>query len=244
MALAIDASTPAYKSTGNGGNTGTLTTASFTPPLGSLLVVMWAIGSTASQAMVKPTNTGGAVTWDAAVAISEAANGCCAAIWMGTVTTSASMTVTETLGSGLTEWGFGVAVVTGQAASPKGATQPATAASAALPSGTIASLTGSNSLIVASVSNYTDATVGTPGTGQSVTFNGLSFSGVDTTNGGSEWAQYLTGMNLAAGASATINDTAPSIVYSMAMLEILAAAGAAAAEPDLTVAPMQSTDWG
>lgn len=234
MALAVDASTPAFVST-TSGNVSTLTSASFTPPLGALLVVMY-VNSAQTTANNKPSNTGGAVTWDAAVAVSEAVNSVIASIWRGVVTTSASMTVTDTLGAASQDWGYGVAVITGQAATQNGATQVATSASG-LPSGTIASLTGANSLILGCASNFSNATVGTPGTNQTLTFNGHAFSFSDATLGGSGWAQFDTRISLAAGASDTINDTAPTVDYSLAMLEILASTGAVATIPDLIMAP-------
>jgi len=226
--LAIDGSTPAAVSTN--ASVASLTTASFTPPLNSLLVVIFGTGWSATG-ISSPSNTGGGVTWNGAVAVSETANNSGAAVWLGTVTTSASMTVTCNPASAIGQWGFGVAVVTGQAASPAGATNVSTSGNG-IPTCTIASLTGSNSLVLAGIGNATNGTIGTPGTGQSITWNGHSF-GYNSGGGGSGWGQYLTGMNLAAGSSATISDTAPTIHYSEAMLEILAATGAAAVTPQL-----------
>jgi hypothetical protein len=234
MALAIDTSTPAYTSTTTT-SVSSLTSVSFTPPLGALLAVSYANGGGAT-AMNQPSNTGGAVTWDAAVKVSEVANSAAAATWFGTVTTSASMTVTVTTGLTHKDWGFGVVVVTGQAATQNGGTQIATSASG-LPSGTIASLVGTNSLIIGSVSNFTNGTGPTIPAGQSDVFNGNTYLMTDGVSGGATWSQFLTGINLSAGSSATINDTAPTIDYALAMVEILAAAGASASIPDLIMAP-------
>lgn len=223
MALAIDASTPVFVAA-TAAAVSTLTTASFTPPVGALLVVVYANGGQGAAAN-QPSNTGGAVSWNASAKVSEVANNAAASVWFGTVTSSASMTVTQTLGASDIDWGFGVVVVTGQGATQNGATQVATSVSGT-PSGTIASLVGSNSLILGGVGNFSNSTVGTAGSGQSLTFNGHAFSLSDGANQSAGWAQYLTGMNLAAGASATINDTAPTgIDYSLAMAEILAATG-------------------
>lgn len=239
MALAIDASTPAYVSTGiSSTNVATLTTASFTPPNGALLAVLFSQDNGAvTVTQQKPSNTGGAVTWDAAVKVQQASNSVVNSVWLGTVTTSAAMTVTQTIGTAEIDWGFGVVVVTGQAATQNGATQTG-GSNSGTPTATIASLVGANSLVVASLCNFTNLTVGTPGTGQSISFNGNSFSDSDNAHSGSFWSQYLTGINLAAGVSATINDTAPTAInYGIAMLEILAATGAAASIPDLIMAP-------
>jgi hypothetical protein len=225
MALAVHASTPVYVSTATSASS--LTTASFTPPVGSLLVVLFSNADLAIG-INKPTNTGGAVTWDASVAASELANSCGAAVWRGLVTTSAAMTVTATPTSiSQTDWGFGVPVVTGQAATQNGATGVATSASGT-PSVTTSALVGDNSLVLGAFANDFNGTIGTPGAGQSLTFNAHAFS--FAASGSADWAQYLTGMNLAAGGTATLNDTAPTGVnFCAAAVEILAAGAVAPA---------------
>src|SRR4029077_9649309 len=105
MALASDSSTPAYL-----GTTTSVTsqpTTSFTPPLGALLVACFANANTTTFQTV-PTNTGGAVTWAGAAQITESGNGAASSIWLGTVTTSASMTVTGHLAVAKIDWAFGV----------------------------------------------------------------------------------------------------------------------------------------
>lgn len=220
--LGIDSSTPAYVSTTTGFAT-SLTTASFTPPLGALLVVAFANANTTSLQTV-PTNTGGAITWNGSAKVTEAANSCSSSIWFGTVTTSASLTVTGHVASA-SDWGIGVVVVTGQSATQNGATQVASSASGT-PSGTIASLIGSSSLVLGSIANFSNATVGTPGTNQSLSFNGHTYSMTDATSGSAIWAQSDTRISLAAGTSDIINDTAPTAIdYSLTMCEIIAASG-------------------
>lgn len=221
MALAIDASTPAYVNSGSAATSGT--TASFTPPLGALLVVLQAQGGNAT-AILQPTNTGGAVRWDLNAASSSLGNSVTANVWCGVVTTSASMTVTVTFSGGASlHVGFGVAVVTGQDQNYLGASGVNSSAGD-LPNFTFGRpLQGTNSLVLCAVANGGSTTVGTPGTGQSLSFNSISFSGAATTT--SNWAQYLTGMNLNAGSLPTLNDTAPNVNYGMAAAEIVALDG-------------------
>jgi hypothetical protein len=221
MALAIDTSTPAFVGT-TATAVATLTTASFTPPSGSLLVVTY-IACNDSGLQTSPTNTGGTVSWDATAKATNSSAHTGVSIWLGTVTSSAAMTVTANRASH-NSWGFGCAVITGQAATQNGATQPASAASGGTITDTITSLVGANSLVLAPISVNTNNFTPTIPAGQSDVWNGNTYILHDTSNFASGWIQYLTGMNLAAGASATINDTAPtSVEFSMAMLEILAA---------------------
>lgn len=220
MALAIDASTPAYVSTLNT-SVATLTTASFTPPSGALLVVGFVNGF--SRTMNQPTNSGGTVSWNAAVTITATQNGV-AALWLGKVTSSASMTVSETPSSASSAWGIGVAVVTGQAASPVGVTNSSTGAPAA-PSVTLTNLTGSNSLILGVCNNGSNGTVPAAGTNQSQSFNGNAFSFSDTVDASSGWMQYDTRINLAAGSNDTLNNSG-AVNNAFVAIEVLASTGA------------------
>jgi hypothetical protein len=221
VALAIDASTPAAK--GSTTSVTSLASNSFSPPGGALLLVMFANAERASGATSITDSLGTHLTYTKK--ISEAANSCAAEIWIADVPATApgSMTVTANFTSSL-DVSIDIAVITGAkpVASQTGATTVNTGASGA-PSATIASLIGANSLIVGRVSNFTNATGPTIPAGQSDVFNGLTFLFTDATNGSANWAQYLTGMNLAAAAPATINDTAPSVAHSMCVAEILAA---------------------
>lgn len=222
--IAIDASTPALVTTTTVANT--LTTGSFTPPLNAILAVLCADGSNATT-FPAPTNAGGGVTWASAAQVALQGNFVkSVSIWLGQVTTSASMTVSEPTTAGSSSWIMGVVVITGALAlaSQTGATQSATSTNGT-PSATIASLTGSGSLVLGVVADTTNNTP-TLGTNQSSTFNGHSFQFADSTHNRSDWAQYDTRMSLAAGASITLNDTAPTGTnYTIAMAEILAAAG-------------------
>jgi hypothetical protein len=223
MALAISNTTPSLVARSQT-VTNSNVTASFTPPLGALLLVMYTNPSNTSANQNKPTNTGGAVTWDGARILTQAlTNGVICSFWGGVVITSASMTVTQGISANSADWAEGVIVITGKAASPYGQTQTATSASGT-PSATISALTGSNSLVIGAIGNHTSASGGTAGSGQSKVFGTKTFNTTDATGSNASWGQWLTGG--AAGTSATINDTAPtSIAYGLAMIEILASTG-------------------
>jgi hypothetical protein len=228
MALAIDASTPALVTSTT--SVASLTTASFTPPVGSLLVVGYT--SAFSVAMAKPTNTGGTVSWSASVLATKTQNGL-AALWLGTVTASAAMTVTESMGS-TAGVSMGVVVVTGQAATQNGIVTSSSGAPAA-PSITLSPLVGANSLILGVCNNGSNSTVGTVGANQTQTFNGNVFTLSDATNGDAGWMQYDTRINLAAGASDTLNTTA-SCNNAFVAAEILAAGGGSSVTGAATLA--------
>lgn len=105
MALALDASTPA--AVHSAVNVTTATTASFTPPAGSILVVFWAgdddTGVSQPGAPSITDSLGSHLTytqtdWSRAADTSNVGNGQ-AAIWWAPVATSAAMTVTVTNGN-------------------------------------------------------------------------------------------------------------------------------------------------
>lgn len=140
MALAIDASSPAIATQTNGA-TATVTTASFTPPLNSILLVSWS-GNTASGADPGSTptvtdNRGTPLTYGQAAwshrSDTPNADGQ-AAIWTAHVTSSAAMTVTvtNTASSGNRHAALKVYVITGADTSDiDGATGKAGSTSAA-----------------------------------------------------------------------------------------------------------------
>lgn len=141
MALAIDASTPAVVTQPNS-TTQTLTTGSFTPPAGALLLIRWAGNSGASESVAQPTitdNLGGHLTytlldWQSR-ADSPTRDGQ-AACWWAVVGSSAAMTVTVTNQSNpanaADHAALHVTVITGQdAVTPIGAHGKSGSASAA-----------------------------------------------------------------------------------------------------------------
>jgi hypothetical protein len=125
VALAIDGSTPAVVTAA----TKTLTTASFTPPAGALLLALWAANSTASTNPGAPAitdNLGVHLTytrndWQSR-ANSPTVDGQ-AADWTAVVGSSAAQTVTTTNGVSASEFhqALAVMVITGQHATPVGA---------------------------------------------------------------------------------------------------------------------------
>lgn len=120
MALAIDSSSPAI-ATQTVGTTATVTTASFTPPDGSLLLVMWSGNTISNSNPTAPSitdNLGSHLTytqtdWQSR-ADSPTVNGQ-AACWWAPVATGAAMTVTVTTGTatGAREAALKVYVLTG-----------------------------------------------------------------------------------------------------------------------------------
>lgn len=132
MALAIDGSTPAAATS----SSGTATTASFTPPAGSILVIGFAGNSTGGANPSAPTitdNLGAHLTytlsgWRSRADGSPTVNGQ-AALWTAEVATSAAMTVSVTCS--LAELAMKVWVFTGQdPVNPLGAFGEAGSASA------------------------------------------------------------------------------------------------------------------
>lgn len=123
MVLAVDASTPANVNQ-TSGTTAAATTASFTPPAGSLLLIFWA-GNSASltDTPADPTitdNLGVHLTYTKVqganpTTASSTATGGQAFIWWAPVTTSAAMTITVTnqAVSGFRHAGLQVVVLTG-----------------------------------------------------------------------------------------------------------------------------------
>jgi hypothetical protein len=138
VALAIDASTPAIAVSTNNGIT-TVTSASFTPPAGSLLYIRWAWNTGAANTPAAPSitdNLGTPLTYTLldhhSRADSPAVDGQCAQ-WSAAVGTSAAMTVTATAGTGTTVHGgaLHITVLTGQHATPIGAHGKSSSTSAA-----------------------------------------------------------------------------------------------------------------
>lgn len=225
MALAFDSSTPAPVSNTSGSTITSQTTAAFTPPLGALLVVTAQQGNTA-QSMTQPSNTGGAVTWDAAAKV-ELKSPNASAIWFGKVTTSASMTVTINLAVASNYWGGCVAVVTGQAASQSGAATGTNGNAAQTPTVTTSNLVGTNSFVIASIADGSDMATPTIPAGQSDVFGGRTLAWTGGAGTDSGWVQYLTSP-IAPGNPATLNDTAPTgIRHTTVAAEILADSTAA-----------------
>lgn len=224
MAIAIDSSTPAIAS--STASISSLASSSFSPPSSSLVIVLFAGGTIG---VVTPTITDSLVSHLTYTSLSGQSSATAGRAWIWTApVTSApgSMTVTVSWSSGATiDNMVSVIVVTGAAASQTGAGHTTATSASGAPSASFTTA-GANSLIVGTIFNNTNATGPTIPGGQSDVANSNTLLFTDSTNGSSAWAQYQTGMNLASGATATINDTAPTIEYMMATGEILASSGA------------------
>jgi hypothetical protein len=131
MVLAVDASTPARWSAATLGANATFTSASFTPPAGALLVLMIASDSNAQTALTFTVADSQSGAWTQQVKEDgtdlDPATGGGAYVWTRNTTTSnTSMTITATRvtspGEGTGRVSCMAYVVTGQAASPVGAT--------------------------------------------------------------------------------------------------------------------------
>lgn len=224
--LAIDASSPAAFT----GTALAITSAAFTPPDGSLVVVSYAANGTTNQdlTITSITNTGAAITWTRRARKNKNAGSDGGAgepggaeIWTG-VGTGGAITVTVNgvdTGSGSEKFGS-IRVVTGQ----DGSTFPIAVASAAsgLPSvARSGCLAGSHVLAVAS--DWNQSGLGTAGTGQTMIAES-NISGMMTMHA------WRTTNTLPADGAQTMNLTAPSGQdYNLCALEIRAATSAATA---------------
>lgn len=244
MALAIDASTPAEFSTAT---TLSITSASFTPPAGSLLVVLYGANGGSSQdvSIASISNTGTGFTWARRARKNKnaASNGGAgepggAEIWTAVATVSQSMTVTVTgvdTGSGRDKWAK-IVVLTG--ADTNTLTNVGAASNGSgLPS---VALTGcvAGSYVFAAASDWAQAGNCTPGTAQTLideydNAGQISIHGWRTTN------------TLAAAGSQTMNLTAPSGEdYNMVVLEVRASTESVVASPIILTAPGRNSPNG
>lgn len=235
MALALDASTPAI-AVNTSTTVATVTTGSFTPPSGSLILVRWS-GDTATSPPATPSitdNLGVHLTyaptdWQSS-ADSPVVNGQ-SATWWAVVGTSAAMTITVTSGtvSGHRASSLCVSVITGQhATTPIGTTSHGKAGSASATS-IAQNFTGTaaNSWGFIGVTDWDALGTMTAGTGMTTTTGGastiagqisygfLSRTTADGTNGG----------------TTTLNVTIPgtSTALNWTYVEVIPVAGAATA---------------
>jgi len=202
VALAIDASSPAVATQTNGA-TATVTSASFTPPSGSLLLIQWCGNSTSLPGTPTITdNLGAHLTYtlqdwqsrnDSPTKDGQAAQ------WTAPVATGAAMTVTVTnaASSGFREAALRITVLTGQDASPVGTHgKGGSASSGALAQSVTGTANGSQAFGAATdwdaLGSMTAGTgcalnpagaTGTPG--GAVSYGFVKRSTADGTNGGS-----------------------------------------------------------
>lgn len=199
MALAIDGSSPAI-ATGAGP---TVTTASFTPPAGALLLVEWAGNSSSGANPGQPTitdNLGGHLTYTLVAWQSHANSPTVdgqAAAWWAPVVSSAAMTVSVTnQDSGNPDGALKVTVFTGADTSGIGASGKSGSASASsIAQSYTAQATGGWGFLVdcdwdtlgaqTAGSGCTFTSGGTGSVGSAISYGFLRRTSADDTNGGS-----------------------------------------------------------
>ncbi len=222
MALAIDASSPAHAA-GTAGNPAT--TASFTPPSGSLLVAMVTANGPSGIDM-SCTVTGGGLSWTRRVAriAQDAANstggvagrdGTTAEIWTA-VGAGASMTVSADQDNGLTppshETGLQVQVLTDSSTPGIGNVGHAINASGA-PSCNVASVTA-GSYVFGVAADWSNSGTGTAQTGETM---------IATSSTADYSRHYVRSTSTAGAGTYTIGVSAPATQdYNLAALEVLA----------------------
>ena len=235
MALAIDASTPAV-AVNSTGATATVTTASFTPPSNSVLLIRWAANSKTGANPTAPTitdNLGVHLTYNlldfASRADATFQDGQCAQ-WWALVSSSAAMTITVTNGAASPdrEAALSVAVFTGaNTSAPVGAHGKGNPASGTSTIAQSYTATADNSWGFIGVSDWDEKGAMTGGTGctvsgasngsanigSAITYGFLSRTTADGVNGNSTTLNVTLG-----GSSANLH-----WVYA----EVIPAAGAA-----------------
>lgn len=205
-----------------------ITSASFSPPASALLVIV-TCSTAGTQNVVSMSDSLGAHLTYTKLA-QKAGNSADVDIWVadtpavapGNMTVSATMSGTEGTNAG----SIVVLVLTGAkaAASQTGAT--ATATASGNPSLSLTT-TAASSLVLGGVAQFTNSTAPTIPSGQTDVFNGHTMEAAGAA-GSASWTQGQSSTTPASGTSVTINDTAPNIAYSMAIVEILAAPAAPA----------------
>lgn len=215
--IAIDASTPAPgKATG----VSSITSSAFSPPAGSLLVIVLGNSRNSLQFGSITDSLGTHLTYSRLV---HDANSSAAEVWVADVpATHAGMTVTANVSGGTANVEMGVIVLTGAKATASQTGAIATSHSSP-PSATL-TLTGTGSRCIASTANNSTTTAPTIPAGQTDVFNGNTFVEPDTSFISGWWAWTTSANSGAGGGSVTLNVTGPSPSgVSMAMVEILAA---------------------
>lgn len=223
MAIAFDASTPALVS----GATASVTSGSFTPPAGALLIVMVASNTPngGDGRYTTVTNTGAAVTWTrgpsktrnaSSTGGTSTSNGGSAEIWTG-VAAGGAMTVTSTNGQstvGSCEKSMFIQVLTG-ADSTALTNFIAASSTSGVPSVNLTTLAGS--ICFASSSDWAQKGLGTAGTNQTILAE-YNPSGLVTNHHWRNTAVTTAG-------TTTINLTAPGLEdFNVVAMEVRAAA--------------------
>lgn len=159
MPIAIDATSPARATA----NATAVTSASFTPPAGSILVAtVQGSGSAAANPTVAITNTGTVGAWTLVGRATDTTTGSgvmggVATIHWALITTSAAVTVTATQTSGTADTSLRIYVVTGAVASAPFAASPIVGFSSVDPANPTIATTVSGSRIAVSASEWVNA---------------------------------------------------------------------------------------
>jgi len=229
MALAIDASTPAIAT----GTTTAITTASFTPPNGSAIVILFGSNSQAAgdTSITSITNTGTAITWTRRArknknASSDGGAGVDggAEIWTGVGTGGAITVTVNGLGSGTTHEKAVQAVVLTGADTTAFTNIAATSSSSGLPSSTVAGCS-TGSYVYAAASDWNAAGAGTAGSGQTIVSESIVAGQISI-------HFWRTTNTLSGAGSQAMNLTAPSAQqYDEVAIEIKATASATVPPP-------------
>lgn len=246
MALAIDASTPLSKAIV--GSATSQVSNTFSPPAGSVVVLMVSVGAAAgsSQSVASVTDslaghltwglingptdgTGGNINARENVSIGGGVTGATAEMWYASCPSAqTNMTVTPTFAQAALSGGgqVAVAVLTGADTTQSGAVGVATNSTN---NGTFThaiTTTRNGSLCVACGINWNQAFNAVPGTNQTLAYNGNNFI-----QGNNYWAQRENALTTNSGTSvtqdATFNATTANLTFNGVFVELLAATGGA-----------------
>lgn len=227
MALAIDASTPAAAvATNTTATSQTATTASFTPPANSLLVVLFSVDGPSSGTVTRSAtdNLGVHLSYServAALPLDSPVTGGGVIIWTAPVTSSAAMTVsaTATTNSGAADCYLQVVVVTGGGSTPTvGATGKAASATASTSIAASYTATAAGSWGFAGVHDWNATGSMTAGTGCTVISTGTP----NATLSSYGFARRTTADGVSGSATTiTVNMGGSSSAKHIALVEIL-----------------------
>jgi hypothetical protein len=224
VALTLDGSTPA-KATKTGTGT-TLATGSFTAPSNALLLAMY--DSDSSGQTNASIADSGSLTWTRVIRLCSdtvgesntptptgTAQSGYISVWYATTTSSVSRTVTVTQNTGFNAM-LAVKVFTDTGGAPTMGAVTSKGGSASAPSNTVTT-TAANSWVWATVDDWSQAGLGTAGTGQTLT-DEYDATGAITAH---TWKQNAT--TPGSGTSVTMNLTAPaSQTWNLGIVEVKA----------------------
>jgi hypothetical protein len=236
MALAIDSSTPAGDTVPHIGNTAT-TTHAFSPPAGSVIFV-FVIGAGPTSPAVQSVsgitdNLGVPLGWALYpgardnTMVGGTLEGNAEVWWAYCPNAQTNMIITVTFtanndNSGSNPAGIVQPVVfTGAAPIQNGSANTRSSTTTGAPSVSLTTV-GNGSRVIGVANNWTNSTVPTVPASQTTTINGNSTVVQNATEGDVYWVQTQNSTTPTAGTTVTINDTAPSVKYHMAVVEVLA----------------------